>query len=429
MININHTDTDGPRITGAEIADKLRSNVLKEMEEVPREEKAAYLKAAGTCPQLILSESDPHRFLRHAKGCALEAAKLLASHWKFRLLMFGEERAFRPLNDLSGQGALTEEDIQHLKSGYLVCLPNDSQGRTVLFANAFQADAGVAIGKEASQGRGYFYLFQYAAAQDRPYVVLRFADEKFTKSRMRAACSFFQCFPKELSGYYGLFNPPFGAARMFKETMIPLFMQYLGDNVGRVTQNAVHEAPKDMLQDLLQFGFEKESLPECVGGTWSYDNFAHWVDSRQPLQQQQQGVDRRGTVRKATGEMPVSTNKDDESEEDEDDPESSPQDSTGTLLARKLRRRQQNVIYSRRKRERKRDNEKRIMHQEQDLRRENEKLRREEVRLKALLQDAEKQALESERNALAAALLRQSSAGMSRMPASYLPANPPGLPL
>jgi hypothetical protein len=67
----------------------------------------------------------------HSTGDAVEAAKSLAiSTWKLRFEIF-QERAFLPLDDLSGNVALTLEDITLLKSGITVLLSDDTQGRTV----------------------------------------------------------------------------------------------------------------------------------------------------------------------------------------------------------------------------------------------------------------------------------------------------------
>jgi hypothetical protein len=109
----------------------IRGAVLTAMEELPHEEKAAYLLAAEKCPQLILSESNPHVYLKHTDGDALQAARLLAKNWELRVEIFGEERAFLRLDDLSGKGALRKQDIEVLRTGYLVLLPNDAQGRSV----------------------------------------------------------------------------------------------------------------------------------------------------------------------------------------------------------------------------------------------------------------------------------------------------------
>jgi hypothetical protein len=61
----------------------------------------------------------------------LAAARRLANYWKKRKEIF-QERAYLPIN-LSGNGALTADDVKVLKMGYMVNLPRDLKGRTVVF--------------------------------------------------------------------------------------------------------------------------------------------------------------------------------------------------------------------------------------------------------------------------------------------------------
>lgn len=64
---------------------------------------------------------------------SLAAARRLANYWKQRKEIF-KERAFLPI-DLSGNGGLTLEDVQHLRTGFCVNLPPDEQGRSVLYVD------------------------------------------------------------------------------------------------------------------------------------------------------------------------------------------------------------------------------------------------------------------------------------------------------
>jgi hypothetical protein len=252
--------------------------VLKAMVEVPKEDKAAYLQAVDKCPQLIRSETDPHRYLKHANWEPLVAAKCLALNWKVRLGLFGGERAFLSLKDLSGNLALNQADIEVLNSGFLTPLPKDTQGRTVLFVNPLLA--GPLDEEEASRARCFFYLLQIAAEKERPFVLIRFGN--LNQARRLNASTIIECFPIELVGFYGLFMSPPGAGRVFKETMIPLFLQHLSEKFRSVAQTVVSESPQDMLQELIQLGFEAQSLPKCAGGTWSCDKLTKWPDFRLP---------------------------------------------------------------------------------------------------------------------------------------------------
>jgi hypothetical protein len=174
--------------------------LLEAMEELPEEEKAAYAQAAEKCPQLIRSETDSYRFLQHTKGNALEAAKLLAKQWALRLESF-QERAFLPLGDLSSGGALSEEDIKYLMSGHFAFLPNDAQGRTVLFANPARNSAANALrAKDAPRNRCFFFMLSRAAGEGRPVVSLRFGEGALQQARVQKIQVFLKCFPVEFAG-------------------------------------------------------------------------------------------------------------------------------------------------------------------------------------------------------------------------------------
>jgi hypothetical protein len=93
-------------------------------------EKEDYLEAVQVVPHLVLTESDPLRFLRFTNFEKSAAAKGLVTYWKRRREIFGD-RAFLPVT-ITGDGALSSDDIAFIKTGMSVILPNDSEGRSVV---------------------------------------------------------------------------------------------------------------------------------------------------------------------------------------------------------------------------------------------------------------------------------------------------------
>jgi hypothetical protein len=92
-------------------------------------DKAAFEEALNQAPDLVSKESDPLQFIRFAGGSHAAAAKRLVEYWRTRQTTFGD--AFmRPL-DLSGNGALSEDDVETLKTGFIKILPDDCCGRKV----------------------------------------------------------------------------------------------------------------------------------------------------------------------------------------------------------------------------------------------------------------------------------------------------------
>jgi hypothetical protein len=61
----------------------------------------------------------------------MAAARRMANYWRKRKQVF-KERTFLPIY-LSGNGALTSDDVQALKTGYCVNLPRDQKNRSVIY--------------------------------------------------------------------------------------------------------------------------------------------------------------------------------------------------------------------------------------------------------------------------------------------------------
>jgi hypothetical protein len=89
---------------------------------IPLDEREAYAEAYESCPHLIRSESPPIYWLRYAKYDVWAAAQRMVKYWEWRKVLF-KERAFLPLLDISGNGALDEDDIELLETGFFVRLP------------------------------------------------------------------------------------------------------------------------------------------------------------------------------------------------------------------------------------------------------------------------------------------------------------------
>jgi hypothetical protein len=129
------SQTDSP-LTATCLVDshRLQLGSFAQMQEalrvVPLYEKEDYLKALEVSPQLVMTESDPLRFLRHQNFNAQTAAQGLARYWKRRREIFGE-RTFLPMT-ITGDGALSAEDIEFINSGVVAFLPSDVNGRTVI---------------------------------------------------------------------------------------------------------------------------------------------------------------------------------------------------------------------------------------------------------------------------------------------------------
>lgn len=66
-------------------------------------------------------------------------------------------------------------------------------------------------------------------------------------------------------------------ATKFSERTVPLALAVLGFLSRRML---VHKAKtkKEMYEDLIKVGFT--NVPECLGGTWTYEKFSQWMEHR-----------------------------------------------------------------------------------------------------------------------------------------------------
>jgi hypothetical protein len=56
----------------------------------------------------------------------------VVDYWKVRVELFGEDRAYLPLT-LTGDGALTEGDMEVFRTGVFMILPKTVHGKPTLF--------------------------------------------------------------------------------------------------------------------------------------------------------------------------------------------------------------------------------------------------------------------------------------------------------
>jgi hypothetical protein len=115
---------------GSPMQNQALSQLDAAIEVIADYDKEDYVKALEVALQLVLTESDPMRFLRFTNFNAAAAAQSIVLYWKRRREVFGD-RAFLPLT-LTGDGAFSDKDIDLIKTGYVVFLPNDQDGRAVM---------------------------------------------------------------------------------------------------------------------------------------------------------------------------------------------------------------------------------------------------------------------------------------------------------
>ena len=99
------------------------------LNRLPVEERQAYEEVVRTNPRLVQVETPFERFLLFCEYNHWAAAEQLARYWEQRKEIF-KERFSLPMN-LSGEGALSPEIVQVIKTGVMLPLPPDRYNRSV----------------------------------------------------------------------------------------------------------------------------------------------------------------------------------------------------------------------------------------------------------------------------------------------------------
>jgi hypothetical protein len=63
-------------------------------------------------------------------------------------------------------------------------------------------------------------------------------------------------------------------------TMVPLMLQIMGPFLEKHVRVQVADSRAELAEKLAACGFEKASLPKCIGGNWGYEMFSQWQENR-----------------------------------------------------------------------------------------------------------------------------------------------------
>lgn len=407
----------------------LCKSVFQAVEDsVAPEDRAAYDEAMEKVPHLILEESDPQAFVTHAEGDIAAAAQRLVAFWHKKRRVF-DDRFLLPLNTLSGQGALTTEDVQTLRTGFLSFLPDDAQGRTVIyFDNSKGGQFLDGASCRAARFRCLFYMSYLAAREAKPILLLRFSNTtKMYLGKAERVFRLFSSLPVRLELFLNLYHAPPGARRMFEKTVVPLFEDFPGKaQYAHVLKSYVGDSSEDLRAELSKHGLTEDShIPPSAGGSWHSDSHSRWLSE---LEQASSGA-----VLKAPPSVAVVEHSDDTHDheedvgEDYDSEDSKPAAATGNrkrsatdagmndlllMKARADRKRMMDRKYSEQRRQREKQEESTLYKQYVQLNAANKKMRSEESQLLQMLAEARAkvaQAQAEEQQAAAVRIARQNS--------------------
>jgi hypothetical protein len=248
-------------------------------------EKEDYLEAIEVAPRLVLLESDPTRFFKFTNGNAAAAARKLVLYWKRRREVFGD-RAFFPLT-LTGNGALSTNDIEFFKTGLAVFLPNDADGRTVVCLDpSRRLDHSM-----ETRLRCIFYICQVISENEKSqtdgFVLLNAAGDKIDMAMTQSRNLVMNAFPMKVKAFHLIKCMPKWTNNCLTQALIGGMVRLYGQ-VMQGCQTYIHasEDKEEIVQSLESHGISRNGLPRCIGGSWSYERFSDWLTERAQMDQE-----------------------------------------------------------------------------------------------------------------------------------------------
>mmetsp|Transcript_3903 Transcript_3903/g.5122 ORF Transcript_3903/g.5122 Transcript_3903/m.5122 type:complete len:336 (-) Transcript_3903:269-1276(-) len=245
---------------------------LKQFDEaldlVPVDQKRAYAEALNTAPDLVQKETHPLKFLRSECFHAENAANGLPKYWEHRLELFGRERAFLPMDVLTGEGAMSLQDIDFLrrsKSVYLLT-QEDPYGRLVCYVDRSKWKTSV----RKSLLRSIFFTVHMASksANAQKHGLVMIIDmqnvstgdhcRKLTRNVIRILKD---NLPIRLRVIHTCAAAKISPAALVRGSILFMYGKSL-----RLRNLRHYGCPSELIWDLEQHGLSKQIIPEELGG-------------------------------------------------------------------------------------------------------------------------------------------------------------------
>jgi hypothetical protein len=366
----------------------LCQSVFRAASLLPEEERAAFDEAKEKALKLLMDESDPMAFIRFAEGDHAAAAKRLVAYWHIRKNTFGD-RFLLPL-DLSGRGALTDDDVDTLKTGFITLLPDDCCGRKVIyFDNSMSNTLLDGMSRRAPRFRCLFYMSALAAKEGKPCTLVRFSNTtKMYLHKAELIFGLFNSLPVKLGVFLNLYQAPPGARRMFEKTVMSIFEDFKDREKYRdVLKSFIGDNPEELLGELSLYGLMEDCLPPSSGGTWDPAGHESWLLSRVREDRAHYGP---ADALDEETKPPATNHNNKRKAEDEN------LDDLMVMKARAERKRLMDRKYSDQRRQREKNEESTLYNQYVRLNAKNKDLCAEEARLKDLLAQAQAKVAEIE---------------------------------
>mmetsp|Transcript_11895 Transcript_11895/g.22206 ORF Transcript_11895/g.22206 Transcript_11895/m.22206 type:complete len:333 (-) Transcript_11895:217-1215(-) len=259
----------------------------RELDNLPEEKKAGWLKAKEKCPELV---GEGHRlmFLRCEVFRADDAAIRITKYWNKRIELFGENLAFKPLTmeangalpkNYANDSSLSNEDKTIIETtfngmSHAFIRPTntfDSAGRALIFVDPSRLSKYKHVEEERRgviRSTWYFFhsmLENNESAQKLGIVVigyphhvkLSYVDRKLLKMNLESMTG---CIPVRLGALH-ICHPPW----FFSKIVFPIMKIVMNERMRKRVR--LHNGSKeDVLGELEGFGLSKRVLPVDIGG-------------------------------------------------------------------------------------------------------------------------------------------------------------------
>lgn len=244
-------------------------------------EKSAYLKALSVAPDLVFTESDPNRFLRHYNHNAAAAANAIVRYWKRRAEIFGDD-AFLPMT-LTGAARGIRDWIA---SGTVALLPDDSDGSSVVcFDSSRRLDQSESVRMKAS-----FWLGQVLSENEMNrtmgfVVVVVLLDPRFDPITTKSVFNVRDTFPVKHKIWHFCNCIPSWNERFLVRNFARTILMFR-----HVYQSIRYQSHSDFTRKEIADSLTRNhklsiaGLPLVLGGTWTYEMWPQWLEERMRIE-------------------------------------------------------------------------------------------------------------------------------------------------
>jgi hypothetical protein len=245
------------------------------IEFIAPERKASYQRALRECSDLVETESNPLKFLQFEQYNSWSAAERLVTYWNKRQEWFGD-RAFLPMN-LSGQGALSEDDVNYMASGLELMMI--TTGNIVIYDRTLTKDT---VEDSIRIKMRFFFLQKLIdpcwQAKEGPRVLIRGFSINLARTRVNRETRILieQAFPipniEEVHLTYIREKH-----QTLWEYIVPFGIQQIA---GLASQFKVHncDSVEELAESFARHNISRSSLPVALGGYYNQNvNFVRFL--------------------------------------------------------------------------------------------------------------------------------------------------------